>query len=274
MAELMALYPDTPIAPDALYHLARTLEKQGKKYSAAQAFAALKLNFPKTKYAAEADQELAKLHQSLDPEEDPLKMVLAESGFSPDDLNANHVAVHESLQNLASNGDSAYGPDGLPILQPGKDQPANQTSTAQTNPGPATLKGIRLSSADPPMSVIIDLSGPVAYEDNLDNRSGSSTLTLDLKSVTPDASLASHVKFDKSIFRDCAVEAADGGTRVTVNTTPVTRFAVVPLSKPDRLLVTFTPEGGAPTPEQAASAQPPTVSPESGPQDDNPAAGF
>jgi len=31
MAELMALYPDTPIAPQGLYELGMTLEKQGKK---------------------------------------------------------------------------------------------------------------------------------------------------------------------------------------------------------------------------------------------------
>src|SRR5260370_41895248 len=62
MAELMALYPDTPIAPDALYHLARTLEKQGKRYSAAQAFTALKQDYPKTSYALAADNELKKLH--------------------------------------------------------------------------------------------------------------------------------------------------------------------------------------------------------------------
>jgi hypothetical protein len=257
MAELMALYPDTPIAPDALYHLGRTLEKQGKKYSAAQAFTALKLSFPKTKYATEADQELAKLHQSIDPEEDPLKMVLAESGFGADDLNANHVAVHESLQNLASNGDAAYGPDGLPILQPASNSAPAAPTAAVSNPGPATLHGIRLSSADPPMSVIFDLSGPIAYDDNLDNHNGSSTLTMDLKSVTPDASVASHLSFDKSIFRDCAIETSNGVTRVTVNTTPVSRFAVVPLSKPDRLLVTFTPEGGAPSPDQAAVVDPP-----------------
>lgn len=275
MAELMALYPDTPIAPDALAHLARTLEKQGKKYSAAQAYTALKLNFPKTKYAAEADQALARLHQQLDPEEDPLKMVLAESGFSADDLNANHVAVHESLQNLASNGDAAYGPDDLPILQPDKNQPATQASTAQANPGPATLKGIRLSSADPPMSVIFDLSGPVSYEDNLDNHNGSSTLTMDLKGVTPDTNLANHLSFDKSIFRDCAIAAADGGTRVTVNTTPVTRFAVVPLSKPDRLLVTFTPEGGAPAPDQSVAIDQPASPPvDSDRQDTDSSAGF
>ena len=58
MAELLALYPDTPIAPQALYDLGRTLEKQGKKYSAAQAFTALKTHFPNTQYAAEANHEL------------------------------------------------------------------------------------------------------------------------------------------------------------------------------------------------------------------------
>ncbi|MGH7001795.1 MAG: tetratricopeptide repeat protein, partial [Stellaceae bacterium] len=257
MAELMALYPDTPVAPDALYHLGRTLEKQGKKYSAAQAFTALKQNFPKTKYAAEADKELAKLHQPIDPEEDPLKLVLAESGFSPDDLNANHVAVHESLENLASNGDAAYGPDGLPILQPAPGAKTPDTSSP-AKPGPATLRTVRLSSADPPMSVILDLTGPVAYADNLDNQNGSSSLTLDLKAVTPDSALGSHLTFDKSIFRDCLIQSVDGGTRITVNTSPVSRFAVVPLTKPDRLLVTFTPEGGAPSPDQAsASAEPP-----------------
>jgi outer membrane protein assembly factor BamD len=254
MAELMALYPDTPIAPDALYDLGITLEKQGKKYSAAQAFTALKQNFPKTKYAAEADHELAKLHQNLDPEEDPLKLVLAESGFSPEDLNANHVAVHESLENLAANGESAYGPDGLPILQSAA---GDKAAEAPVKPGPATLRTVRLSSANPPLSVILDLTGPVEYDDNLDNQSGSSTLTLNLKQVSPDSALGNHLTFDKSIFRDCQIQAVDGGTRVTVNTTPVTRFAVVPLSKPDRLLVTFTPEGGAPPPaDQAAGNEP------------------
>jgi len=262
MAELMALYPDTPVAPDALYHLGRTLEKQGKKYSAAQAFTALKQNFPNTKYAAEADAELAKLHQPLDPEEDPLKLVLAESGFSPDDLNANHVAVHESLENLASNGDAAYGPDGLPILQPAPGTQAAEASSAPPKPGPATLRTVRLSSADPPMSVILDLSGPVAYDDNMDNQNGSSTLTLNLKSVTPDGALNKHLTFDKSIFRDCVIQSVDGGTQVTVNTTSVSRFAVVPLTKPDRLLVTFTPEGGSPPPsDQAAGLEPPPPDP-------------
>jgi len=32
---------------------------------------------------------------------------------------------------------------------------------------------------------------------------------------------------------------------LTVNTVPVTSFAVVPLTEPPRLLVTFTPQGSA-----------------------------
>jgi outer membrane protein assembly factor BamD len=253
MAELMALYPDTPIAPDALYHLAHTLEKQGKKYSAAQAYTALKQNFPKTKYAAEADKALAKLHQPIDTEEDPLKLVLAESGFSDADLNANHVAVHESLQNLASASDPAYGPDGLPMLNPKADDKSVE-NTADSQPGPATLRSIRLSPADPPLSVIIELSGPIAYEDNLDNQKDSSTLTLNLKGVTPDNGLARHVTFDRSIFHDCNVDSDSSGTKITVNTTPVSRFAVLPLTKPNRLLVTFTPAGGPPPSDQTASS--------------------
>jgi hypothetical protein len=172
-------------------------------------------------------------------------MVLAESGFGENDLNANHVAVHESLQNLASAND-AYGPDGLPILQP-KPSDKNAVDPARENkPGPATLRTIRLSSADPPLSVIFDLSGPVAYDDNLDNGKGSSSLTIYLKSVTPDANLSRHMTFDRSIFRDCDVESEPSGTKVTVNTTPVSRFAITPVSNPDRLLVTFTPENGTP----------------------------
>jgi outer membrane protein assembly factor BamD len=256
MAELMALYPDTPIAPDALDQLGQTLEKQGKKYSAAQAFTALKNAYPHTKYATEADKELKKLHQTVDTEEDPLQLVLTESGFGQDDLNANHVAVHESLQNLGSASDSRYGSDDLPILAPqsGDKNPAT-AGPASEKPGPATLRGIRLSSADPPLSVIFDLTGPVIYDENLDSGSGdSSTLTVYLKSVKPDANLAHHLTFDRSIFRDCQVDTDANGTKITVNTTPVSRFAITPVGNPDRLLVTFTPENGAPAADQAASA--------------------
>ena len=96
LAEVLALYPDTPIAPEGLYQLALTLEKQGKKYSAAQAFTALKMHFPHTGYASAADVQLKKLHQPIDTEEDPLKLVLAESGYS-EEQQGQQVSVHESL---------------------------------------------------------------------------------------------------------------------------------------------------------------------------------
>src|SRR5579884_2319434 len=83
MAELMEKYPDTPVAPEALYQLGVALEKEGKKYSAAQAFTALTMHYPKSSYVAPAQHELAKLKQPVDTEDDPLRMVLAESGFNP-----------------------------------------------------------------------------------------------------------------------------------------------------------------------------------------------
>ena len=263
MAELMALYPDTPVAPEALYHLGETLEKQGKKYSAAQAFTAVKDHFPNTKYAANADRELKKLNQSVDTEEDPLKLVLAESGFGEDQLNAGHVAVHESLANLEGAGNAAYGPDGLPLLdhQPDNAAPNTPSTVAQAPgqskamPGPATLSEVRLSSSDPPLSVIFDLSGPVNYDDNLKNGDNSSTLTVFLKAVTPDSKLARHLTFDRSIFHDCDIETDSGGTKVTVNTMPVSRFAIVPLEQPARLLVTFVPQGGPPGGGPTASSE-------------------
>lgn len=251
MAELVAFYQDTPMAPEGLYDLGRTLEKQGKKYSAAQAFAALKLHFPKTKFAADADRELKRLNQPIDTEEDPLKAVLAESGFSEDQVNQKPVAVHESLTDLAAaGGDSGtYGANGLPIL----DKPSAKAGAStvgpppkQPNPGPATLRTIRLSSSDPPLSVIFDLSGPVIYDDNLQSGTDSSTLTVFLKAVTPDAKLARHMVFDKSIFHDCDIVSDADGTKITVNTTRVSRFAIVPLQGPSRLLVTFVPESGSP----------------------------
>lgn len=250
MAELMALYPDTPIAPEALYNLGRTLEKQGKKYSAAQAFTAVKTHFPGTRYAADADHELKNLKQPVDTEEDPLKLVLAESGFGEDAANADNVAVHESLMNLASAGNPAYGPDGLPILdRQSTAAGAQKASTAsKPSPGPATLQQIRLSSSEPPLSVIFDLTGPVNFDDKLDRGSDYSTVKIFLKSVTPDSKLARHFVFDRSIFHDCEVDSDSSGTTVTVNTTPVSRFAIVPLDEPARLLVTFTPEGGLPAP--------------------------
>jgi outer membrane protein assembly factor BamD len=83
LAELMQKYPETPVAPEALYDLGVTLEKEGKKYSAAQAFAAVDTHYKDTKYANQASVQLKKLDQPIDTEEDPLRMVLAESGFGP-----------------------------------------------------------------------------------------------------------------------------------------------------------------------------------------------
>ncbi|HKV54388.1 MAG TPA: outer membrane protein assembly factor BamD [Candidatus Binataceae bacterium] len=247
MAELMALYPDTPIAPDALEQLGRTLEKQGKKYSAAQAYTALKQDYPNTKYAVEANNELNKLHQSVDTEEDPLKLVLAESGFGDDQANGNQVAVHESVDNLSA-ADPAYAANDLPNLNAAK--PSAATAAAEqaekVQPGPATLRTVRLSSSDPPLSVVFDLTGPVNFDDHLKNSSDSSSLTIFLKGVTADSSLGRHLVFDRSIFRDCDIESDSSGTTITVNTAPVSRFAIVPLERPARLLVTFTPQNGPP----------------------------
>jgi outer membrane protein assembly factor BamD len=267
MAELMALYPDTPIAPEALYHLARTLEKQGKKYSAAQAFTALEQSYPHTNYASIANNELRKLHQSVDTEEDPLKLVLAESGFGADRAETDQVAVHESLANLGAS-DAVYGANGLPNLSASTspNSAADKLESASTNrpngsksptpsdsaalaekvqPGPAILQTVRLSSSDPPLSVVFDLTGPVNFDDDLKNSSDASTLKVFLKGVSADSKLARHLVFDRSIFHDCDIESDSNGTTVTVNTMPVSRFAIVPLERPARLLVTFTPQNAA-----------------------------
>jgi outer membrane protein assembly factor BamD len=269
LAEVLALYPDTPIAPEDLDQLARTLEQQGKKYSAAQAFTALDMHFPNTPFAREATTELKKLHQPIDTEEDPLKLVLAESGYS-DDQNARQVSVHESLDNLAaadSGGGGAEG--GVPILPasmaPGvKNTGGLGVDRKQSNPGPATLRTVRLSSSDPPLSVIFDLSGPVSFDQHLDNGDSSATLTLYLKQVTPGAGLPRHTVFDTSIFRDCEIDNDAGGTKIVVNTQPVVRYAVVPLESPPRLLVTFTPRtavaASAATPASPSSFDPPADS--------------
>jgi len=264
MAELMALYPDTPIAPEALYDLAETLQKQGKKYSAAQAYTALKQSYPNTRYAAVATKELSKLHQSVDTEEDPLKLVLAESGFGADRPATDQVAVHESIANLGAAGaayangtsnlaaaDSAHSASDKPgSASPNADNSTSKVSSGaaeadKVQPGPATLQTVRLSSSDPPLSVVFDLTGPVSYDDDLKNGSDSSTLKVYLKGVSADSRLAHHLVFDRSIFRDCDIDSDSNGTTVTVNTLPVSRFAIVPLERPARLLVTFTPQNSS-----------------------------
>ena len=118
---------------------------------------------------------------------------------------------------------------------------AGATEAAERT-GPATLNKVRLSSADPPLSVIFDLTGPVAFDNQLQGGSSSSTLTIRLKETKLAHGLATHMVFDRSIFHDCDIQTDAGGTTVTVNTSPVSRFAVVPLNAPPRLLVTFTPE--------------------------------
>jgi outer membrane protein assembly factor BamD len=372
-AELLQKYPETPVAPDALFELGVSLEREGKRYSAAQAFAAVKKHFPDSNYAKKAQVELTKLHQPIDTEEDPLPLVLAETGYggSPDDSNADRVVVRQRSDMRgtdvasSSGGGSTYGADGLPVLdastppgaavkassqdvppvanapdpsqpdlpsrrtggpdmmrapaptlpkptgsiagaadaqaramtgfadaapsqqplhemnpsgdaQPSAQEPAMHQMTAsgdapapapeaepamhQMNAGadaapplslseppgagPATLKTIRLSSNNPPLSVILELSGPVSFDKNLQSSSDGSTATVMLKDVTPDAGLQPHLVFDKSIFKDCSVSSTKAGTMVTLNMQPVAHFAVVPLEAPPRLLMTFTPQAG------------------------------
>jgi len=301
LAELMQKWPDTPVGDEALYQLGTTLEKEGKKYSAAQAFTAVVLHYPGTMYASKAKYELKKLHQPVDTEEDPLHLVLTESGFSDTD----DVKVRQGDETaLASADPNAYPP--LPILKappspPASPHAASAGSNAPTAPsspvastdgssaasprssispgaatastaapaaseaaigavkttkrtGPATLDRVRLSSADPPLSVIFDLTGAVPFESQLQNGSNSSTLTIHLKETKLARGVPTHMTFDRSIFHDCDIQADPDGTTVTVNTSPVSRFAVVPLNAPPRLLVTFTPEE-----QQPAGASEPGV---------------
>jgi outer membrane protein assembly factor BamD len=387
-AELLQKYPETPVAPDALFELGVSLEKEGKRYSAAQAFAAVKKHFPDSNYAKRAQAELTKLHQPIDTEEDPLPLVLAETGYggSPDDSNADKIVVRQrsdmrGTEVASSGGGSTYGADGLPVLdastptgaavkasspeipavanapdpsqpdlpsrraggadmmrapapilpkptgsiagaadaqaramtgfadaappQPSMHQmaasgdapspapeptqhqmiatgdapalppeptlhelaasgdapaPVSEPTLHQMNAGadtaaplslsepptagPATLKTIRLSSNDPPLSVILELSAPVSFDKNLQSSSDGSTATVMLKDVTPDVALQTHLVFDKSIFKDCSISKSSAGTMVTLNMHPVAHFAVVPLEGPPRLLMTFTPQAG------------------------------
>ncbi len=331
-AELMQKYPETPVAPDALFELGISLEKEGKRYSAAQAFAAVKKHFPNTAYSKKADAELKKLHEPIDTEEDPLQLVLAETGYGSDanDANASKVVVRQRGDTSSGAAASAYGDDGLPKLeaptpQPqGPDLPSKRpgapdlmrapaptlpaptgsiagaakaqalamtgpasaahaaaeppATTASTEPppavasaapepslhqldtapqepplslsqpptaGPATLKTVTLSSNDPPLSVILELTGPVRWDKSLENNPGGATATVVLKDVKPDAGLQAHLIFDRSIFKDCNISTSSGETTVTLNMRPIAHFAVVPLDTPPRLLVTFTPQATA-----------------------------
>lgn len=266
MAELMEKYPDTPVAAEALYKLGVSLEKEGKKYSAAQAFTALTMHYPKSSYVQPAKRELAKLGQPVDTEEDPLRMVLAESGFNPDQSSAfDRQVVSTRLASAAAMAEGAYGADGLPVLTHGT-TPVQTASADSDQGGPVTLRMIRLSSAEPPLSVILDLSRPVRYEKEFQSGSDSATLTLHLKNTAPGSHLDQHLVFDKSIFRDVTVGSEGNDTTVTVNTAAVSRFAIVPLEEPARLLVTFAPPESN-TGEAAASEMSPLPS---GPSPDVP----
>jgi hypothetical protein len=338
----MQKYPETPVAPDALFELGISLEKEGKRYSAAQAFAAVKKHFPNSTYAKKADTELKKLHEPIDTEEDPLQLVLAETGYGSDanDANADKVIVRQRGDTSRS-ASPAYGDDGLPNLeaptpsplkpdlavkrpgapdlmrapaptlpaptgsiagaakaqalamtgpaaaaptQPASYQPpvpapaeppaslaaaeppaaaapaAPEPSLHQLdaapqeaplslseppNTGPATLKTVTLSSNDPPLSVILELTGPVRWDKSLETNPGGATATVVLKDVKPDAGLQAHLIFDRSIFKDCNISSSSGETTVTLNMQPIAHFAVVPLETPPRLLVTFTPQANA-----------------------------
>jgi outer membrane protein assembly factor BamD len=405
-AELMQKYPDTPVAPDALWDLAIALEKEGKKYSAAQAFAALEKHFPHSPYALKARTEIRKLHEPVDTEEDPLPIVLAETGYPSQSLPdaTDQVPVRQRAGMDDGSSTTGYGPDGLPVLASndstkshtasdasassdgsglqhyGSGEPApsglpagaspapaagvasdlaasgnkpasagdsqltfgadagaavappssspppssngadmlnlnaappsspppnpnlpttvadasppapppqmhqlssvgggDSSSTDSNEPlgkssgtlaptqriqndstpgantalavapppeaGPATLKTIRLSSNDPPLTVIFDLSGPVSYSKDMEPGSnGGSKITVVLKDVTPDASIGNHVVFDRSIFKDCTIKKDSTGTTIVLNMSPIQSYSVVPLDDPARLLVTFTPQ--------------------------------
>jgi outer membrane protein assembly factor BamD len=250
LAELMQKYPDTPVAPDALWELGIALEKEGKRYSAAQAFAAMVQHYPDTPYAKQARAELKKLAQPVDNEEDPLKLVLAENGYgeTANDSGGDNVLVRQKDSGPDLSGNTgAYGEDDLPNLAAAKAAPAQEPKQlASTDAkGPATLRTIRLSGSNPPMSVILDLSKPVQFDKHIENGPGYSTVKVLLRGVTPDANIQHHVVFDRSIFKDCDIDSDAQGTTVTVNTVPVSSFAVVPLTEPPRLLVTFTAQGSA-----------------------------
>ncbi len=250
-AQLLEEYPDTPVAPEALYRLATTFQKEGKKYSAAQAYAALTLHYPSSVEVAKAKDELKRLGEPVDNEADPLALVLAESGFV---AQRDHPAQSDNWASLsAPSGGSPRARDERLLPSAGL-APASHKRLGQTVlERPAVLKTVRLSSSDPPLSVVLDLSNPVPYADKMETAADLSTFTVHLKHTTPDARLEPHLVFNRSIFKDCTISSDKDGTTVTVNTVPVLRFAVVPLEEPARLLITFTPRAGL-NPEESDSA--------------------
>ena len=154
------------------------------------------------------------------------------------------IAGAADAQARAMTGLAAAAPSEPSLHQMDADTAPPLSQSEAPTAGPATLKTIRLSSNDPPLSVILELSGPVSFDKNLESNSDGSTATVVLKDVTPDVALQTHLVFDKSIFKDCSVSSSSAGTTVTLKTQPVAHFAVVPLEGPPRLLMTFTPQAG------------------------------
>lgn len=259
-AELLEKYPNAPVAPVALWDLGVALEKEGKKYSAAQAFAAMLAHYPNTEYGPRAKAELKKLNQPVENEEDPLSLVLAENGYGQGASGVNQqVTVRQAdLGPPSGINDPVYGSNGLPDLsralhRDSKAAPADASATqatptdasATTQSDPAVLKTVRLASANPPLSVVFDLTRPVEYEKQMKSGQGYATVTLLLKGTKPEPGMNRHLVFDRSIFKDCEISTDSKGTLVTLKTAPVANCSVVPLEKPARLLVTFTPERSA-----------------------------
>ncbi len=90
-------------------------------------------------------------------------MSLATAGTKP--------APEPTLHQMTTPGDRSSA---VPLSQ-------SQPPTA----GPATLETIRLSSNDPPLSVILELSGPVSFDKNLESSPDGSNATVMLKDVKP-----------------------------------------------------------------------------------------
>jgi outer membrane protein assembly factor BamD len=240
-AELLQKFPDTPVAAEGLYELGETLEREGKKYSAAQAFAAFKWHYPTSYYAKPAARKVKELRQPIETDEDSLALVLAETGFpamAPDpepQILANKSGREAQVGSLAQAG----GASSSVKIATGTEPNAQKAVAAPS--GPVTLRNIRLASSNPPLSVVLDLTGPVEYEKSFEKSSDSSELTVRLRKAQPDPKLQSHIVFNRSIFKDCDVETAGEMTTVTVRTGPVANYAVIPLEGPARLMVTYTP---------------------------------
>jgi hypothetical protein len=147
----------------------------------------------------------------------------------------------------SGNGGSDHASGGLQPAMPIASEPAEGSNTTLATapapePGPAMLKTIRLSSNDPPLTVIFDLTGPVRYEKSMESTANGAVVTLVLRDVKPGDGIAKHVVFDRSIFKDCDISRDSDKTTITLNMQPITSYSVVPLDDPARLLVTFTPQ--------------------------------